>query len=905
MQHFHPTCIGIVKIDIFSLEFLDVRELDNKVVKGLLNVFLKSTVKCDRESEKNYIPAIVNIEALEAILTLSGQTRYNLQRTLKDYTYRPRIKTGNIAVLGLNGKHRIEAAKQVLSDDDCWWTIKLWVPDVRCNYIPSRKCKLQLPGENCPTAEFIRKHGGDFSHETKFSAGEIYRNVRQWKEDDNLVQDWMLCLPTESMRTNLKQLLGQEMLGPGNLVESLDNLLKFPGLWVGFQLGNIKWLLALHTPQEFICNFDRIHKYWNTITLGDPSIQRCVDIETVQCLELCAPLVSQSDRHSIQQGMKDRTIFRGVTDIHLREAIEREILSTRGIIPTIRSFHENSKYFEIGARIIRTHLLPKSKKTLYQSMSDIWKPPTKFMVEVQEGIFENAKSPVNIKAFDLAYLMIFLSAFRQFSNLSDESPRQDGGSEECHKGVESNYVQLFLRRAHFLGFSNRKIIDGINNSLVLELPAALTAAYTSVGETKPRRWNRPFASAYRQIQSELFLPTLNSTACADAAIGPSVSFVQHDFLVSFFGISVPDLGIVTSPESCNLLIAQNQENINTSLDRIATLSPVATDRELGTDKPARGSIISSRPKSHASATLATGREPARSFGPARELGMSSYTASDYSMRSSRSSSYTRSLRPDNSPLVGELATQLREATMYDVVSPNSDIVPSAFSSPFSISYYEKHSSQPHGHTEFCDAWMTSTIASMDIMIPDKEPGEGTSPFDSRAETQQFDGENAHKELRFSTPQTSGNNALEHSPPRSYLSPKPRKLKPISLQKIRSGHGSKSFESPTATPKNKYPQLEFVEFNGMRKLVRSTANIDAYLKNRTGWIAMILEKGIPRTIDPSYAADYIKRGGLDGGKTFALVKSPYGENFRSQLKNTKNTSCNLTHFGPSKKKLKHS
>jgi hypothetical protein len=84
---------------------------------------------------------------------------------------------------------------------------------------------------------------------------------------------------TKGKAENMSRLLKRK-----SLVKALDTLLPFPGLWKGFKVGYLRNILSLRCNDEIIRYMRYIYVTWNRITLGDPSIQRAVDIATVESL---------------------------------------------------------------------------------------------------------------------------------------------------------------------------------------------------------------------------------------------------------------------------------------------------------------------------------------------------------------------------------------------------------------------------------------------------------------------------------------------------------------------------------------------------------------------------------------------------------------------------------------------
>jgi hypothetical protein len=97
-----------------------------------------------------------------------------------------------------------------------------------------------------------------------------------------------------------------------------------------------------------------------------------------------------------------------------------------------------------------------------------------------------------------------------------------------------------------------------------------------------------------------------------------------------------------------------------------------------------------------------------------------------------------------------------------------------------------------------------------------------------------------------------------------------------------GHNSSTSILPVNQSSRPTLALEFVEFNGMMELAKRTTDLQKYLQKRVGWIGMVLYRGVAKTIRLDHTVSYITNGGLDGGKTFAIVKRSYAEQYRSRI-----------------------
>ncbi|CZR64890.1 uncharacterized protein PAC_14790 [Phialocephala subalpina] len=521
--------VGIVKVKLSTLSFLGGREIDPQITTNLIKIFTYNSRGCDRNTEGNYIPAILNLADLQTILYVNGLAREHLNRTIYDKSYRPLIHLGQAQLNCLHGKHRIEAAKSILSHEEDWWIVKLFCfnSDSMFLYL---FLKITNPAD-CLAAGFILKQGESFSHQTKFSDGEIYRKIRYHQKQKNydLVQDWMLHL-SEWKQKHLRQMFRHK-----SFITAFDKLLCFPGLWSGLELGNIRRHLALRCHEELLSYLEHVYRTWEEITQLDPLFCRAVDIYTVQNLQMRAPLASSADRdHIIQCFSNDQLIFSKVTDIAHREKIKQTILQLPVIIPTIKSFHENVKYLEPAAKIIKKQLFGnRVPYTIYQALSSIWRSTGRAIVEVREGQFKFVQVSLEDSMKDIAYVQVFLSAFRNFPRLSYDAPRKEKGEPAVRGMPNDTVLYQFLQRVQLLGFHSSKIDEKLNGSRQpLALGLERVATIRRGGESLERRWGRPFEASYKYFRERLFLGRSHPL---ELDINPSIMFVQQNLLAAFFG----------------------------------------------------------------------------------------------------------------------------------------------------------------------------------------------------------------------------------------------------------------------------------------------------------------------------------------------------------------------------------
>ena len=82
---------------------------------------------------------------------------------------------------------------------------------------------------------------------------------------------------------------------------------------------------------------------------------------------------------------------------------------------------------------------------------------------------------------------------------------------------------------------------------------------------------------------------------------------------------------------------------------------------------------------------------------------------------------------------------------------------------------------------------------------------------------------------------------------------------------------------TTSTSTSFNGFKFVEYNGARKKVKTTHNMNDYLKHRKGWIGVITEQGISRTIRLDCLAEHMMNN-TQGQVVYALVKPLYVEQY---------------------------
>lgn len=110
-----------------------------------------------------------------------------------------------------------------------------------------------------------------------------------------------------------------------SVVDALDFLLPYPGVWEGLELANWHRYLALHWDEliiHFLQNY--LRSTYDCIVRGVAGAHQYFDLKTVRNLALRCPQ-SKSDALFIRKSMEDGELFHGLTDPAIRSQILNNI----------------------------------------------------------------------------------------------------------------------------------------------------------------------------------------------------------------------------------------------------------------------------------------------------------------------------------------------------------------------------------------------------------------------------------------------------------------------------------------------------------------------------------------------------------------------------------------------------
>ncbi|KAH6641110.1 hypothetical protein F5144DRAFT_641832, partial [Chaetomium tenue] len=293
------------------------------------------------------LPLLIDLEGFKQLLEDSKVSQDEFRESQSGTPY-SQLTSLNGKLRCIHGRQRYEAA--ISSKElgpDMWWTVKLYC----------------LPEGIDPRILLCEEVEHDH-YQTEYNDGHVFCAVLYWEKqgDKNRVGDWMMKLsPAKQKGLNV-------LIRCKPIKYRLSRLRAFPGLLDALELGNGDRVVRRLSLPETIRYLDHIYTVWDKITLGRPRVQRAVDALTVRRLQMLGPSASSRDRGVIQDLMQSRGIFPKLKDARSRTEIEQCILRLDVLIPSMKSFHENSKYLHIANSIMNASELFLPKLAEHQIM---------------------------------------------------------------------------------------------------------------------------------------------------------------------------------------------------------------------------------------------------------------------------------------------------------------------------------------------------------------------------------------------------------------------------------------------------------------------------------------------------------------------------------------------------------
>lgn len=511
--------VGVVRCPLHHLcMYGDRRQLNPKDVNRIAKRFLR--VKCAPSKEANHLRGIITHHDLEAILSSLRKSRKELTATIRNGPY-PLLSNFRIACL--DGRQRLAAASRHHSRK--WWVVKLFC--VAGDWV---EFPVKLVSDNVDERG-LQDEVESYSHESSYSDGEIYRLVRKYMK----AKDESRETECRTRLSSCREISLNGLLKQPDIRDSLDGLLEFPGIVGGLQLGNFHKHVALHCNEQIKHYFDeRIRHTWTLITDDDPQLKRHVDMRSVEWLQLRVPAACKTDQREIRRMLDNREVFEEVTDSGMREQLKLKVLSLNVLIPSVETFHENMKFFSIGAKILCKYIMddpPKgrTRATLFQNLSAKWTRPAVSYMETSDDCLMPLLEP-ELTSY-IAYKIVMLAALRNFPNLSTDSPRQDVRGETMPSKPLSSHIRYLQMLACVMGFKTQKVMLGVSKRMELhDIPTFIPQP----GPLADWRGGKPFTKTFLSLRSLAYLVNMSSEKKFMEENLPNALFVMRDFMNAFF-----------------------------------------------------------------------------------------------------------------------------------------------------------------------------------------------------------------------------------------------------------------------------------------------------------------------------------------------------------------------------------
>ncbi|PVH68124.1 hypothetical protein DL98DRAFT_475067, partial [Cadophora sp. DSE1049] len=404
-----------IRLDVLHFPQNEPRELDQKNLERLKGYFKNG--QCHR-AERNHIPAVIDQAQLSEVLR---DSKVSAKTLLNNTDPHPMLKFPVGSQLHcLHGRHRIQAAREVLKPRESWWTVDLYLAGT-CHHSSSR-LKTALIEE--------------YANEKPPSAGEIYCKIYKYTQERDLYSEgrWRSRLSENDTRC-LDQLSRHPDLKAG-----FDDLLDLPGLWGGMRISTLSKVMSMGCSENAVHYLKGIKDVWSQIFHHDKQAMRMLDNATVKAVELTSPKHSKRDAQMLHGQLVSGRIFAAFNPQD-REVIWSELSKIGGLITSLYSFFADINYLHACAYSMRYLVGPSPSQTLCSAL---------------DAIFFGAPED-----WDLAYRLLWLYIMQNVTDLPPPSDENKTKRKRLAKArprkvdevVLSNFAALAIR----LGFKSDQV----------------------------------------------------------------------------------------------------------------------------------------------------------------------------------------------------------------------------------------------------------------------------------------------------------------------------------------------------------------------------------------------------------------------------------------------------------------
>ncbi|CZT07754.1 uncharacterized protein RCO7_10310 [Rhynchosporium graminicola] len=455
----------------------------------------------------NHVPAKISQECLDLALRSSRVSARQLLNGVPELTFPDDYKLDY-----LHGLHRIEAAREFLSETDKWWTVDLYLSDLDTNL------------ETCLIEEY--------SNEEKPSDGEIYRKIRQYKDNFIFRQRWQARLKKTRAKDMTTLLRNEE------LTEAFDSLLPIYGLWDGMKLTTIHKITPMRCP-ELITNYlEGIKRFYSDLVEGDEHAMQKIDPATVKAMELRAPRASTKDAKFLYGEIHGARIFSAFSDPE-REEIWRRLQMFEGLVPSLGTFFNDVLYLELLVDSVRRLTQIPNNASLIEALqkrfTGVNQEDGLIRIQSKEDTFVHWEGN-RADQIDYGIRQLFAFAMREYPSMPRERKGKDLLQQPRARAVPS-VLHCFADLASDLGFASNEIkaLKQLDTDTRRTYPRSRPILVTSgPGVALSVRCGKPRCRSFEADRNLLFIDHLHDTR-QDQGDGITSFYVRKSVYLAFFG----------------------------------------------------------------------------------------------------------------------------------------------------------------------------------------------------------------------------------------------------------------------------------------------------------------------------------------------------------------------------------
>lgn len=217
----------------------------------------------------------------------------------------------------------------------------------------------------------------------------------------------------------------------------------------------------------------------------------CLDVQTVEFLELKMPAHSRHDATAIHTQMRSRKLFPALLDSGARQKVEKRLLQCRRIL-TMQSFFEDTRYL----------------RSCFEGLRSLV-PAQPFEQSLRETFHDYISH--QHQDFPLRYILLCMFSLSNFLYLSKgqfSDLRQRGRQKKKHQEVSDIKLGQLATLAAFVGFESDQIDQQmakmdktwLSESASPEIPAL---SDDQLDLPKGARSNRPYEELYHWYRDHL------------------------------------------------------------------------------------------------------------------------------------------------------------------------------------------------------------------------------------------------------------------------------------------------------------------------------------------------------------------------------------------------------------------